>query len=145
MAGELDITEYDENPYGENPDPAMENYLRFLSDNIFLNLENPSKSLCDKVGDCDKGEGFENILKLAFKPFSPLGPGEIIGKGEIHRRLALIRKAGYPVKPYSTLNSNESWKYLTKIRGEVVAKAKRCCPEVLEQIRKENSKSDNYL
>ena len=78
------------------------------------------------------------VASVALLRFPELERGESIGIAEIRKKLGAIRKAGYPVKPYSQLKKEEAWAYLHEIRNEVARDGRKHCPKVLEEITRIN-------
>ena len=81
---------------------------------------------------------WENVARVALPRFNELERGERIHSSELSKRLNQVRQIGYEVPPYSRLSANEKWDLLMKIRADVRKKAKKYCPDILEQINQYN-------
>jgi len=82
-----------------------------------------------------------NWARIALKRFPETCPGETIHASEIKSRLSKLRKAGYNVKGYSSMNKRELWDYLQEVRSDIRKMAKEVCPDVLREIYLKNKKA----
>jgi len=83
-------------------------------------------------------EYWERVSRVALRRFSELQRGERIGVREIKRRLGEIRKTGYDVKPYGSMNHKDAWNYLMRIRRDVAQNAQVHCQGPYRTIEEGN-------
>jgi len=79
--------------------------------------------------------------RIALKRFPETCPGETIHASEIKSRFSELRKAGYNVKGYSSMNKRELWDYLREVRNDIHKMAKEVCPDVLREIYQKNNQA----
>ena len=80
----------------------------------------------------------EKAAWIALIRFPELQQREKIGIKEIKERFTELKKTGYDVKPYSKMNREEAWNYLKEIKGDISAMTRVYCPEILDEINREN-------
>ena len=86
----------------------------------------------------DNVRKYSKLARIALTRFPELERGERISVSEIRERLNFLRENGYNVGAYNSMNKNELFEHLTRIKKSIRKCADLYCPKVLVEIDEAN-------